>query len=195
MFREDAHNKALSGKAGWLKRLARCRSTSVLTCAWVCLMWACEWRWEARMCVRLPVKMMDMAFHGLTIAWQLTPMTRPPPAAHTHTHRYILKHIHKHSSHVEHTLSLGVPWTQYHSQQLTRGAQTIPTWDWKQKNVCLCVCVPTGKSASGHRVAVIVASSAPWLLPAVSLWLCRQQTWVNICRWQLAFKKSFFTYK
>lgn len=102
----------------------------------------------------LSVKMMDVAFHRLTIAWQLTPkaappfLPNPPPPEATHTPR-----IHSSLREARNTIR------QSAATQRPRGPGPAVTRPWKQKSVCF-VRARWGKSAARHCGRLLSASSS-----------------------------------
>lgn len=133
-------------------------------CVCVCVsVWPCERHCETKMCVcGCQSRWWTWPFMNLQSVdnW---PHNQALPPQHTHTHAFthtpVLWNTHypqgsqKHNTKVSYYPTLEGPCPSLHEAE-NKG-----------------VCVPTGKSAVGHRVTVIFASLVLWLSPAVSLCL------------------------
>lgn len=130
--------------------------------------WTDDRRWEMKRSVRLSVKVMDTAFHRFTITWQLTRTTGSSPPQGMHSNRLT---------------NTPVMWNAHNtraSRNTIPKSATIHLWrgravftrEQKQRSVCLCESLPTGKSVVGHQEALIFGFLALWLSPAESLGKC-----------------------
>jgi len=65
-----------------------CSSTLVPTRGWMRACICAGRQWETKINMWLSIKLMDMAFQGVTIAWQVTPHNQPYHPTKAHTHMY-----------------------------------------------------------------------------------------------------------